>query len=101
MYIAMNRFRVALGREADFESIWRERKSYLDRVPGFRDFRLLRSAPADAATVFISHSTWESKQVFEAWTESEEFTRAHRQAHTPEGVLLGHPDFEGYEVVNL
>ena len=25
MFIAMNRFRIALGRESEFESIWRER----------------------------------------------------------------------------
>ena len=29
MFMAMNRFRVSAGREADFERTWRERKSYL------------------------------------------------------------------------
>jgi len=99
MYIAMNRFRVAPGREEDFRTVWRERKSYLDRVPGFRRFRLLEGRPGEAATVFISHSEWDSRGAFAAWTESEEFTRAHREGRTPEGTLLGHPEFEGYEVV--
>ena len=35
MYIAMNRFRIARGREGDFEKLWRERESHLDGVPGF------------------------------------------------------------------
>ena len=35
MYIAMNRFRVTLGRENDFEEIWLSRDSHLKGVPGF------------------------------------------------------------------
>ena len=42
MYIAMNRFRIALGREDDFETLWRERDSYLEGEPGFRSFHLLK-----------------------------------------------------------
>ena len=41
MYVAMNHFRVAAGRGAEFEARWRDRKSYLDEVPGFRVFHLL------------------------------------------------------------
>ena len=99
MYIAMNRFHVAAGREAEFERVWRKRESYLDRVPGFLRFRLLRGEPGEESTLFVSHSEWASGEAFAAWTESEEFTKAHGQARTPKGVLLGHPEFEGYEVV--
>ncbi len=35
MYIAMNRFKVAMGSEADFENVWRNRDSSLSEVPGF------------------------------------------------------------------
>ena len=101
MYIAMNRFRVAAGREAEFEDVWRDRESYLDEVGGFREFHLLRGADGDEFTLFVSHSIWESQAAFRAWTESEAFAKAHRQARTPPGVLLGHPDFEGFEVVEL
>ncbi|MCZ6787184.1 MAG: antibiotic biosynthesis monooxygenase [Planctomycetota bacterium] len=99
MYIAMNRFRIAAGREDEFERLWHERKSYLDQVPGFRSFRLLRGSPAGGESIFISHSSWDSEGAFEAWTESEEFTKAHRRAKSPEGVVLSHPEFEGYDVV--
>ena len=101
MYIAMNRFRVAPGREDEFEEVWRNRDSYLDEVDGIKDFRLLRGAAGEDATVFVSHSTWESREAFTAWTESEAFTKAHRQARTSKAILLGHPEFEGYEVVDL
>lgn len=99
MYIATNRFQVALGRERVFEELWRERESYLDTVPGFRDFHLLRGPSSEESTLFVSHSTWESSEAFVAWTESESFRKAHSKARSPEGTLLGHPQFEGFEVV--
>jgi heme-degrading monooxygenase HmoA len=101
MYFAMNRFRVAPGREADFERAWRERESYLDEVDGFVRFQLLRGEAAPEGTTFISCSEWRSAEAFAAWTRSEAFAKAHRQARTPEGVLLGPPRFEGYGVVAL
>ncbi|MGR9117014.1 MAG: antibiotic biosynthesis monooxygenase family protein [Gammaproteobacteria bacterium] len=101
MYIAINRFRIARGQEARFEEIWRNRKSYLNDVPGFIAFNLLRGAAGDEATVFLSHSQWESEQAFADWTRSEAFKLAHKQARSPEGVLLGPPQFEGYSSVEL
>jgi heme-degrading monooxygenase HmoA len=95
----MNRFRIALGREASFEELWRKRESYLDEVPGFREFHLLRGPSDASATLYASHSVWDSRQAFERWTESESFRKAHAQARAPEGTYLGHPQFEGFEVI--
>ena len=39
MFIAMNRFRIAAGREADFIEVWRQRDSRLAEVPGSRPRR--------------------------------------------------------------
>jgi heme-degrading monooxygenase HmoA len=99
MYVAMNRFRIAGGREDEFTRVWRERDSYLDGVAGFRRFRLLQGERRDGETTFVSHSEWDSRAAFEAWTNSEAFTKAHRSGRTPEGLVLAHPQFEGYEVV--
>jgi heme-degrading monooxygenase HmoA len=99
MFIAMNRFRIALGREEVFEEMWRSRESHLDDVPGFREFHLLRGPSDEEATLFASHSVWDSREAFEAWTESEAFKKAHAQARAPEGTYLEHPRFEGFEVV--
>jgi hypothetical protein len=44
MFIAMNRFRVKRGAEGAFEKVWLSRDSYLDRVPGFVEFHLLKGA---------------------------------------------------------
>jgi heme-degrading monooxygenase HmoA len=98
-YIAMNRFRIALGREETFEELWRKRESYLDEVPGFREFHLLRGPSDSSATLYASHSVWDSREAFERWTESESFRKAHAQARAPEGTYLGHPQFEGFEVI--
>jgi heme-degrading monooxygenase HmoA len=99
MYIAMNRFRIARGREEVFEELWRKRESHLDGVPGFREFHLLRGPSDDQATLYASHSVWGARTDFEAWTQSESFKKAHAQARAPQGTYLEHPRFEGFEVV--
>lgn len=99
MFIAMNRFRIAPGFEEGFEKLWRERESHLDGVPGFREFHLLRGPSQEDATLYASHTVWESREAFEAWTESESFRKAHEQARAPRGTYLGHPRFEGFEVI--
>ncbi len=99
MFIAMNRFRIAVGRESVFEDLWRQRDSQLDGVAGFREFHLLRGPTDEKATLFASHSVWDSRQDFEAWTESEAFRKAHAQDRAPEGTYLSHPAFDGFEVI--
>ena len=42
MYIAMNRFKITLGRENDFENIWKKRDTHLENVPGFKKFNLIK-----------------------------------------------------------
>ena len=99
MFIAMNRFRIAPGREPDFERLWKERDSHLDGVDGFREFHLLRGPSDESRTLYASHSVWDSRASFVAWTESEAFRKAHSRGRAPEGVYLGPPEFEGFEVV--
>jgi heme-degrading monooxygenase HmoA len=95
----MNRFRVALGSEEVFEELWRKRDSYLDEVPGFKQFHLLKGPTNEECTLYASHSIWESHQAFVAWTESEAFQKAHSNARAPQGTYLAHPEFEGFEVI--
>lgn len=99
MFIAMNRFRIARGREHDFIEIWKNRESHLDAVPGFKEFHLLQGPGDDTATLFASHSVWESRQAFEDWTRSEAFRRAHAGAGTARDIYLGPPQFEGFDAV--
>jgi len=99
MFIAMNRFRIALGREDEFVNIWRNRDSHLHSVPGFKSFNLLRGPTTEEYTLFASHSIWESAAAFEAWTKSEAFRKAHANAGEAKPAYLGRPEFEGFESV--
>ena len=99
MFIAMNRFKILVGNEDEFEEVWRTRDSFLGEVPGFLGFHLLRGASSDEYTLYSSHSTWDDKLSFENWTRSESFRKAHAGASDRKNLYLGHPDFEGFEVV--
>ena len=102
MYVAMNHFRVAADRGAEFEARWRERKSYLDSVPGFVQFHLVRGKDEEDGTRrYASHVIWNNRQSFLDWTHSEAFRKAHARRDTPAGLILEHPRFRGWEAVEL
>jgi heme-degrading monooxygenase HmoA len=98
MYIAMNRFQVRKGSEADFEALWTTRDTHLQGVPGFVAFHLLRGAEAEDHTLFSSHSLWASEAAFLDWTRSEAFRLAHKDARAHADLYLGPPKFEGFHV---
>ena len=99
MFIAMNRFRVIRGSETDFETVWTSRDTHLHDVPGFIAFHLLRGPEREDHTLFASHTLWANRAVFEDWTRSEAFRRAHANAGGNKPLYLGHPEFEGFDVV--
>jgi heme-degrading monooxygenase HmoA len=101
MYIAMNRFKVTAGFEAEFEDVWKNRDSSLDAVPGFIEFKLLRGKafPEEDYTLFSSHTIWSSEADFQAWTKSESFREAHKNAAGNRHLYKGPPVFEGFNVV--
>jgi heme-degrading monooxygenase HmoA len=98
-FIAMNRFKITIGREFDFEDIWKNRETHLDDVKGFQKFYLLKGSTNSEYTLYTSHSTWNSKSDFENWTKSEAFRKAHSGGGKHQGIYLGHPKFEGFEVI--
>ena len=99
MFIAMNRFRVAPGSEQEFERVWTSRDTHLREVPGFIEFHLLRGPAREDHTLYASHTIWRSRADFEAWTRSEAFRLAHRDAGQNRPLYLGHPEFEGFEAI--
>ena len=42
MYIAMNKFKIINGYEQEFEEVWKTRDTFLDIVPGFLKFNLIK-----------------------------------------------------------
>ena len=98
MFIAMNRFRVAKGSEEAFEQVWLSSDSYLDKVPGFVEFHLLKGPDVEDHTLYASHTVWENRATFEAWTRSDAFRAAHSRAGDNKPLYLDHPQFEGFDV---
>jgi heme-degrading monooxygenase HmoA len=98
MFIAMNRFRVKKGSEEAFEKVWLRRDTQLTKVPGFVEFHLLKGPEHEDFTLYSSHTVWQSKAAFEAWTRSEEFRAAHKGAGQNKPLYIDHPEFEGFEV---
>lgn len=99
MFVAMNRFKVKKGEEAAFEEIWRNRDSRLHEMDGFKTFHLLRGPEGEDHTLYASHTIWESRAAFEAWTRSEQFRAAHKGAGDHKPLYLGPPEFEGFDAV--
>jgi len=99
MFIAMNRFKVLPDATAGFEEVWTSRDTFLHEVAGFKSFHLLKGPAKDDHVLYSSHTVWESRNAFEAWTRSEAFRKAHAGAGSNKPMYLGHPEFEGFEVI--
>ncbi|MEO8539488.1 MAG: antibiotic biosynthesis monooxygenase [bacterium] len=91
----MNQFSITPGREAEFEDAWRNRESYLKGFAGFVHFALLKG---DEAGDYVSHTIWNSREDFLAWTQSESFRKSH-STRSAEGVMAGHPRARFYDAV--
>jgi len=84
------------GADAGYLNVtYRATDKWLRETP----ITVLRGETKDGLTLFVSHSTWASRDAFVAWTESDAFRKAHGDARSPQGTLAGHPIFEGFEVV--
>jgi heme-degrading monooxygenase HmoA len=85
------------GIGGEFEKVWPSRDSRLAKVPGFVEFHLLKWPEHEDFTLYASHSIWQSRAAFEAWTRSAEFRAAHKDAART-SRSIGHLELEGFEV---
>jgi len=99
MFIAMNRFKVKKGCEHEFEQVWANRQTHLGEMPGFIVFHLLKGPEREDHVLYSSHAVWRTQGDFEAWTKSEQFRKAHAGAGANKPLYLGHPEFEGFTVL--
>lgn len=90
LFIAMNRFTVKLSCEDAFVTMWKSRDSYLEEVPGFISFHLLRGPASEDAVIYATHTMWASEEDFRNWVKSDEFRKAH-QGMTPQPELFAAP----------
>tara|TARA_B100000575_G_scaffold3683_1_gene2788 strand:- start:1571 stop:1873 length:303 start_codon:yes stop_codon:yes gene_type:complete len=99
MFIAMNRFKIIIGKEYEFERIWKARETHLDKVKGFQKFNLIKGKKTEEYTLYASHSIWNSEDDFINWTKSKEFRVAHKDAGNNKHLYIGHPEFEGFKKI--
>ena len=77
MYIAMNRFKVKKDSEQAFENVSDSPMIISIKCPAFVQFHLLKGPEAEDHTLYSTHTTWQSKAAFEAWTKSDQFRASH------------------------
>jgi heme-degrading monooxygenase HmoA len=94
MIAVANRFHVGEGYEEQFVERFRDSVGAIEDREGFLRFELLTPVETDT---HVALTYWESREDFEAWTDSEEFARAHG-GDAPEGMFEGHPELEIHEV---
>ena len=97
MFIAINRFSVLPGKEGAFEALWLGRETHLEDVPGFVGFNIMRGPKGEDHTLYASHTAWRSRADFEAWTRSEAFRAAHKNAWDSTGLYIGRAKLELFE----
>lgn len=86
VFVTMNRFTVAKGREVDFEQRWAQRESQLQQMPGFRFFQLMRrdQTPDDDVN-YMSVACWDDAASFQNWASSDAFKASHGSGSKSEG----------------
>ena len=99
MYVAMTHFQIILGQEKLFETLWRERESYLETMQGYRGLFLMRGTTAQDHTSYVSQFIWNTKEDFDVWTQSDEFIKAHIQFGDTSVLFNAKPVFEGLTMI--
>jgi heme-degrading monooxygenase HmoA len=96
MFVVMNRISVNPSFAEAFEERFRQRAGEVDKMPGFiRNLVLRPSAPGDP---YVVMTMWESKQAFEAWTQSDAFRKGHARSGTlPADAFRGPSRLEMYD----
>ena len=99
MFIAMNRFRVPVENADAFEAVWLGRDSHLKGLDGFVEFHMLRGPEVDGVVLYASHTVWADEAAFTAWTKSDAFRAAHKDAGQTRQLYEGAPQFEGFSTI--
>lgn len=77
--VRINALTVPAEAGDQLENRFRQRIGEVEKMPGFESFELLR--PDDGDTWYV-YTRWNSVEAFQAWVESEAFTRGHAQTRS-------------------
>ncbi|GIL61872.1 hypothetical protein Vafri_16250 [Volvox africanus] len=74
-YVVMNVFKVKPESYTDFEEVWKTRESRLKEMSGFVRFAMLKCE--NVSGKYISQTYWKTKEDFQNWTKSSQFSASH------------------------
>ena len=105
MIVVANRVPVAKGKEAEFAARFRDRAGLVEHHAGFVRLEILRPEvirlqghEMGGSDYHVVLTYWERTQDFVAWTESEDFRKAHSQ-QAPKEMFAGQSVFELHEII--
>ncbi|TCP69247.1 antibiotic biosynthesis monooxygenase [Baia soyae] len=99
MFIVTNTIRVKSGHGHELEERFRNPKS-VHQFPGFVRMQLLKTQDTTEYEEYVVSTTWEGKEFFDKWVESDSFKGAHakrRESSEPSNILGN--SLHTYEVV--
>ncbi|GHF31665.1 heme-degrading monooxygenase HmoA [Deinococcus metalli] len=98
MITVANRIYVKPEYHDAFEQRFRERAGMVDTMPGFVSNMVLR--PVKDGEPFVVLTVWDSREAFDAWTQSDAFRQGHARSGTlPREAYSGPNVLEIHEVV--
>lgn len=96
--VKINAIEVPEGRGPALEERFAKRAGEVEKMPGFLGYELLR--PVEGETRYFVYTRWETEEDFQAWVQSEAFTRGHAQARPAEGPPVAqHSSLLSFEVI--
>ena len=105
MFVVANRIHVANGHEAEFAARFRNRAGLVEHHPGFVRLEILKPDSIDlhgqgmgSSDYHVVLTYWERKEDFVAWTESDDFRKAHSD-RPPKEMFAGPNVFELHEII--
>lgn len=97
MYVVMNRLSVNPKYAEAFEERFRSRVGAVDNMPGFVRNMVLR--PEAEGEPYVVFTMWESKEAFEAWTQSDAFRKGHARSGTlPDDAFTAPSKLERFDL---
>lgn len=100
MFVMMNHYYVAGGREQEFLTSLETYASFLKKALGFKGFRLFRKLSAKDEDVFVVHMSWDAAKNSKDWLNSEIHTKNDPQNNAPAGLFLKKSFLEGFSLVS-
>jgi len=96
--VKINAISVPEGAGAELEKRFAARAGAVEQMPGFEEFLLLR--PTEGESRYFVLTRWDSEDSFQAWVQSQAFSRGHAQAESPDGKPVSSgADLLGFDVV--